>query len=300
MVLLNSQSYAGLANVSSAQMKRQYGKFLAMFITGEMREGQEIGKLQCMAEIGGADYIYHNCSEVFFIPLYIKRVWEKHISSTNSKGDKYDQLVAFGGWNDEQKIDDQCRYVYYIAGLGLDTETKKVKIHEKDIEPNEIKKGDKVLIYFKCAATKYQGAMNLVDELAKRSKTLPPLSDNVEFEKTVVTPRRFIIKTVVGVQKTENYGNKAVFKFEPVTMIPDKMVENIMNVSVELTPEFEKQFKTNKESQIRTKGSRTESSQTQVPSTDKVPTFEGTDKKDDDKKENENKNIPKDDFDLGI
>lgn len=297
-MLLNSQNYSGLANVSSAQTKRYQGKFFPIFITGEMREGQDIGKLQCMSEIGGSDYLYHNSSEIFFIPLYIKRVWEKYIEAKNNKGEKYDQLVAFGGWEDEQKIDDQCRYVYYIAGLGLDSETKKVKVHEKDLENNEIKKGDKVLIYFRCAATKYQGAMNLVDELSKKSKDIPPLSDNPEFEKNIVTPRRFIVKTTVASYKTENWGNKAVFKFDPATMISDKMVETIMNLSVELLPDFEKQFKTNKESQIRTKSSNSSES-ISMPSTDKVPTFEGSDKTED-SKEDVNKDIPRDDFDLGL
>ena len=298
MALLNSQNYSGLANVSSAQMKRQFGKFLPMFITGKAREGQEVDKMQCQPEIGGVDYIYHNCTEVSFIPLYIKRVWEKYIKAKSGKGEDYDQLVAFGGWADEPKIDDQCRYVYYIAGLALDQETKKVKIHEKDIENNEIKQGDKVLIYFRCAATKYQGAMDIVDELAKRSKTLPPLSDNPEFEKNIVTPRRFIIKAIVGSQKTENYGDKSVFNYEPVTMIPDKMVESIMNMSNELIPEFEKQFKTNKESQIRTRSSGA-AAQPNASSTGNAPTFENTDKSDD-KKADDNKNVPKDDFDLGI
>ena len=293
MTLLNSKSYGALSNVTSVVRERYTGKFFPMFITGEMRPNQEIGKLQCQQEVGGDDYLFHNCSEVNFIPLFIKKVWEKYTKATNPKGGEWDQLIAFGGWNDEPKMDEDCRYVYYIAGIGLDPETKKVKLHEKDVANAKIAKDDKVLIYFRCHATKYDAAMKLMDQFTEKSKNSPPLSDDPVFEKNIVTPRRFIVKTTIGTYKTDDYGNKAVFKFDISSMLPDKMVENIMNFSMDFVTDFEKQFKENKENQIRKPAQNsTQQTQNNEPSKD-TPTFEEPNPPVDD-------NVATDDFDLGI
>jgi len=240
MALLNSDAYGDLAKVSASTSIRKPGKFFSMFITGEPRPEQEMGKLQCMTKIEGGKYLIHNSSSIYFIPYFIKRVWEKYATVPGKTGE-YDKLVAFGWDDDVPKIDDSCKFSYIVAGLLLNSETKKAVVHSEDIEDAEIKAGDPVLVFHKCAGMKFDGAMKLIDAIANKAKDLPPLSNNPEFEKKVVAPRRFICTTTVGIAPSK-HGNKNVFQFEIGQVLPDKAVEQVMNSAMELMPEFERQF----------------------------------------------------------
>jgi hypothetical protein len=267
--LLNSESYGKLAGASATANTRQPGKFMAVFITGEPREGQKQGQLQVMYDFDGGKYILNNVDEVLFIPYFIKRYWEKYVKASGRTGE-YDKLVAFG-WNDDvPKIDDTCKYSYTIAGLLLDPKTKKAMPLPEDVKDSGMKKGDPALIHFKCGGVKFNGAMKLIDEFAKKSKELQPLSDNPEFEKSVVTPRRYIVKATVGIQETA-HGNKNVFNFSLVTGLPDKAVEQVMQSAMTLLPEFEKQF----DRTAFVKGGSTAPKQTQSQQRD-APKFEDT------------------------
>jgi len=237
---INSAAYGDLAKVSASASTRKPGKFFSVFITGEPRPEQEMGKLQCMTKIEGGEYLIRNSTSIYFIPYFVKRVWEKYVKAPGKTGE-YDKLVAFGWDEDVPKIDDTCKFSYTIAGLLLDPGTKKAQVHSKDIEDAGIKLGDPVLIFYKCGGIKFNGAMKFIDAIATKAKGLPPLSDNPEFEKKVVAPRRFICKAEVGIESSD-YGNKNVFQFEIGQTLPDKAVEQVMNSAMGLMPEFERQF----------------------------------------------------------
>ena len=241
MALLNSEAYGDLTKVSSGGSRRAPGKFFSIFICGDVRPGQEYGKMQCMPSIDGGEYFIQNAANIYFISYFIKRYWEKTLSTKNKEGKDYSKLVGFGWGDDVQKIDDTCKYAYTIAGLALDSNTKKALLHPKDIEDAGIKKGDPILIHFKCAGMKFNGAMKFIDALANKAKSLPPLSNSPEFEKLVVTPKRFITTVSVAIAESQ-HGNKHVFQFVPETQLPDKAVEQVMNSAKGLMADFEKQF----------------------------------------------------------
>jgi hypothetical protein len=240
MALLNASDYGKLGDVSASQQRRSPGKFFSVFITGAIREGQEIGKLQCMTDVEKGKYLKQNQSEILFIPYFIKRYWAKYIDTKDQKGQTYSKLVAFG-WNDDvPKIDDDCRYAYYIAGLLLDDNFQAMK-HPEDIEAAGIKAGDPVLCFFNCGGIKFNGAMEFLNKIAEKAKDLPPLSNSPEFEKTVVYPRRFICKATVTTAESK-HGDKQVFDFDVFKQLPDKAVSQVMDSSMSLMDEFEKQF----------------------------------------------------------
>jgi len=107
MSLISADGYDQLSGVSSSQQKKVPGKFSAVFITGASREGQEIGKLQCMSDMDNGKYLLQNKEEVRFIPYFIKRFWAKYVETTSQSGDKYQKCVAFGWSDDIPKIDDE-------------------------------------------------------------------------------------------------------------------------------------------------------------------------------------------------
>jgi len=251
MSLLNASDYDQLGNVSTAHVKKSPGKFFSVFITGASREGQEIGKLQVMSDMDNAKYLKQNVTEIQFIPYFIKRYWAKYIDSKTQSGQDYQKLVAFGWSDDVPKLDDQCKYAYAIAGLLLGEDGKAMK-HAEDIDDAGIKAGDPVLCHFTCHGIKFNGGMKFIDHIADKAKDLPPLSDSPDFERTVVSPRRFVCKATVGTASS-NHGDKMVFAFEVVKQLPDKAVQQVMDSAIALMPEFEKQF--DKTAQVRGGGS---------------------------------------------
>ena len=237
MALLNAENYDELNKASSGGSKRQPGKFLSVFITGDVREGQEFGKFQCMPSIDGGEYLIQNAKTVYFIPYFIKKYWEKYTKSKSKDGKDYSKLIAFGWADDVPKMDDECKYAYTIAGVVLNAETKKALLHPKDIEDAGIKKGDPVMVHFKCAGVKVGNAVKFTSDVEKKASILPPISNSIEFEKKVVYPRRFIVAVTVGIASTE-HGNKNVFTFTPEIQLPDKAVEQVMNSFVNIYQRF--------------------------------------------------------------
>lgn len=242
MALLNSSNYDKLKDVSASATKYNKGNFFTIFITGDVRDGEDLKKMQCKSDVENGWFLIQNAEKILFIPYYIKRFWEKYEETSIKPGSKsWPKLVAFG-WNDDvKKIDDTCKFAYVIAGLALDPETKKAMKHTKDIPDSNIKAGDPVLIYFKCAGIKFNGGMKFLEQISSAAEKLAPLSDDIEFEKKVIYPRRFICSASVGIQPSE-HGNKNVFDFRIENQLPDKGVEQVMNSAVDLLPEFEKQF----------------------------------------------------------
>ena len=242
MAILNSGSYAGLNSVSAGTETRAPGKFKKVFITGAVRKGQEFGKMQVMSEVSDTgDYLVHNATEVYFIPYFIKRFWEKTVSVKGKDGSDYDKLVAFS-WDDKApKLDDQCKFQYLIAGPVLDPTTKKAMTYQKDYENAGIKTGDPILIYFKCGGIRFNSAMAYLDALSKKGKDLVAMSDSPEFEKNVVTPKRFISQATVTTTKSD-YGDKQVNTFTPMIQLPDAMIQKIMDAAAAIQSVFEEQF----------------------------------------------------------
>jgi len=287
MALLNSDNYGDLAKVSSGSSSREPGKFFSIFITGAARTGQEYGKLQCMPSIDGGEYLINNAASVYFIPYFIKRYWEKYITAKSRDGKDYQKLVAQGWGDDVPKIDESCKFAYTIAGVALDPQTKKALVHPKDIEAAKIKKGDPVMIHFKCSGMKFDGAAKFIKAIADKAKNLPPLSDNIEFERNVVSPRRFICGAKVVSAKTD-HGDKEVFEFSVDTQLPDKAVEQVMNSAMSFKTDFEKQF--DKTEFVKSSGSAPK------PNADAVP-FAGPDAPAPESKPSTNEG---DNFDLGF
>jgi hypothetical protein len=291
MALLNSQSYGELSTVSAFAVKRTPGKFYTVFITGNKRPGQQVGTMNSMYEIKDnaveADYLVHNSEDVTFIPYFIKRFWEKNIVTKDKAGNDQARLVSFGWSDDVPKLDDTCRYVYVIAGALMNSSTKKIATHQKDVDDAKIKTGDPVLIYFRCDGTKFSGGMNFINALGDKAKNLPPLSDNIEFERNVVSPRRFICGAKVVSAKTD-HGDKEVFEFSVDTQLPDKAVEQVMNSAMSFKTDFEKQF--DKTEFVKSSGSAPK------PNADAVP-FAGPDAPAPESKPSTNEG---DNFDLGF
>jgi len=289
--MLNSESYKDLGDVSASAGKRGQGKFHSVFITGKKRPGQDVGKMQVMSEVKenatDSDYLLHNVGEIKFIPYFIKRYWEKNVGGKDKNGKDFTKTVAFGWNKDVPKIDDACKFAYLIAGVVL--VDGKALTHPKDNEKAEIKKGDPVLIYFKCAGMKFNGAMKLLDALEEKRKSLTPLSTNPEFEKEIVTPRRFICTATVT-EAESAHGDKNVFEFVPTTALPEKAVEQVMNSAQTFKVDFEKQF--DKTNSIKSSSSQGHSANTES-TNDAVP-FEAAEPAPESKPKTE------ENFDLGI
>ncbi len=244
MALLNTDTYGKLAGVSSGTQGRKPGKFFSVFITGEPREGQDMGKLQVMKSIDSGVYLINNEEEIPFIPYFIKRYWEKFVASAGQNNESYDKLVGFG-W-DSKKSDDAAKYCYSVAGVALGKDMKALT-HKEDYDDAGIKAGDPILVHFKCGGIRFNGAMNFLNEIDKHASKLAPLSDSPEFEKSTVYPRRFVCKASVTIASS-NYGNKNVFKFDISKGLPDKAVQQVMDSSMSFYDDFIKQF--NKESSL--------------------------------------------------
>ena len=228
MSLLNADKYDGLSKYSQTA-GRESGPFMAAFITGEPREGQDVGKMQIMADFDKRIYVAQNAEELYFVIMHIKRYWEK-VENRNGR----DVTVAFG-WNDEPKLDDLCKFKYVISGLLLDPKEKFKKVS------HPVEEGQDALIYFKCQGVKFGSAMDIIDTYGKKTEELEPLSDNPKFEKEVVTPRRFITKAIVTTTDS-SHGKKYTYKFEPFKKLPDEVVTKFMDLAMAQSEEFEKQF----------------------------------------------------------
>jgi len=240
--MINSQSYSKLSTVSSKLPQRQPGKFFKVFITGAPREQQDVGKYQCMYDFDNQGYLVNNSKRVLFIPYFYKRYWEKTDRVKAKDGREYDKVVAFGWPEDMPKIDDTCRYVYLIAGLLMNENNQPVTL-PCDIPEKGLKKGEPAWIYFVCNGVRYGSAIKLLNDIAEAAKPtkMKPLSDDMEFERNVVSPRRFLLAAETTIQQT-NFGPKTVPAFKIVQQLPDQFVSKIIETSDKMLPEFEKQF----------------------------------------------------------
>jgi len=240
MSLLNASDFSDLAGVSASGGSKKPGKFFNVFITGQRRDGQQPGTYQCMKAFDSKDYFVNNANEVHFIPLYVKRYWTKYQDTKNQKGETYSRLIAFG-WDEKTPKAEGAKYEYLVAGYLFDAEKKGIAKHTSDYPEADIKKDDPIMIYFKCAGVKCGCGVDLVSRIADKAKTLSPISDNPQFEKDVVSIRRFIVKAGISTRET-NYGTRDIFDFQPIQNLPDNSCVKIIEDSKKHLADFEYQF----------------------------------------------------------
>lgn len=241
MALINASAFSNLAGVSAGVNQKKPGKFFNVFITGKRRDGQQPGTYQCMVGFGSSDYFVNNATEVYFIPMYIKRYWTKYQKAQNQQGETYDRLVGFGWKDGDNKPDSSAKYEYIIAGYLWDSESKNIVKHKKDIPDNDIHEGDSVLIYFRCKGIKCSSAFEFLSRVNDKAKNLVPLSDDPRFEQQVINPRRFLVKAGITSRDTQ-YGPSDSFDFHPVTAMSDDMVKKILEQSEKMIKDFDYQF----------------------------------------------------------
>lgn len=237
MSLINSEDYSDISGASNNTYKKIAKRFTNIFITGEMRDNQSIGKMQCMSDFDNEKYILNNVDQVNFLPLYVKRIWEKH---EDVPGQKWSKLVAFSWDPNRPKIDDKCKFSYIIAGCLLDENMKTMEWQE-DQPDNGIKKGDKILIYFKCSGTKYGNAMKFENDIEEKCRTLQPLSTDPAFERDKIYARRHVCKAKIGTVDT-SHGKKMVFEFSLDKELPVEMVKKVLDFVKEFDSKFDEQF----------------------------------------------------------
>ena len=246
MALINASSFGNLAAVSvNANAVKIPVKFFNVSISGKRRGKINSGYLQCpvgFSEDGNGDFIILNADDVYFIPLYIKKYWAKYMKQQSKDGkDSYEVCCAFG-WDEKSPKIDGAKTEYIIAGYLWDNVKKNIVKHEKDLEDNEIKAGEPVLIYFRCKGSKCNCAYELVKKVNDAAKNLNPLSDDATFEQNVINPRRFLIRTTIT-QKDSAYGPFDVFKFDVAQTLPDDLVMKILDAANnKFLKDFNKQF----------------------------------------------------------
>lgn len=240
MALLNANDFGELAGVSASQTIRKPGKFFNVSICGKRRGDQQPGTYQCPKSYDdkNTEYFVHNVNNVRFIPLYIKRFWTKYVKATSQQGQDYQKLIAFG-WDEKTPKIEGAKNEYIVAGYLMDD--KGIVKHNQDFDDRDIKKGDSVLIYFKCQGLKCGCAFDLVNRCTDAAAKLPPLSNNPNFEKSVVSIRRFIIDAGIT-SRDSAHGAFDVFDFKIFKQIPDETVINIIEQSKKFMTDFEYQF----------------------------------------------------------
>ena len=249
MALINTAGYENLAKMATITETKKPGKFFNVNISGKRRGKINAGYFQCAKSFDSDTYYLMNESEVYFLPLYIKRYWVKYKKGKSSSGQDIDLMCAFGWEDNSKKPDNECKYEYLIAGFLWDNTKNSIQKHQDDYEEAGIKAGDPILIYFRCKGTRCSCAFDLVRKINDKAKNLTPLSDNPTFEQAVVNPRRFLIKTTIE-SKNFDYnvgGNKQsstvdIFVFEPVKTIPDENVQQLLEASNKYLFEFNEQF----------------------------------------------------------
>lgn len=248
MALINASGYGELSKMTlSTKQQKKPGKFFPVSIAGKRRGKINAGYYQCVRDDENEKFFILNESEVYFLPLYIKRYWVKYSKAKRADGSEYELPCAFGWEDNAKKPDDTCKYEYKVAGYLYDNEKGCIRKHEEDYEEAGIKADDPVMIYFLCKGTRCSCAYQLIKSISEKAKDLPPLSDNPTFEQNVVSPRRFLIKA--GIQSRQfqfgpNHQTSSVdiFDFQLVKTIPDDNVQQLLEASNKWLKDFNEQF----------------------------------------------------------
>lgn len=283
--VINSSDYEELADFSENSGSRESGPFVNVFICGQPRPGQTVGTMSAIYpalwdEQNDSKYAIQNGTDVFFIPMVIKKVRSLYVD----KGGR--DVLKWFSWSPDGDKDypEGAKISVVIGGILMTSDYKTI--------PDKLDESHGVFVYFNCKGIKCGAAFNLLNDLNKHAETLEPLSDDPEFEKKVVLPRRFIIKTVVGTADSD-FGQKYVFNFEVHKRLPTKTVQSIMDKCKKWSAEFKKQFDFS--SSVSSGASATS---TPAPTEDSGVTFEDESAPADET--NGLGEIPDDELDIGI
>jgi len=272
MAKISSGDFQGLqGNVDNIKEK---GICKSVFICGKFRKGQQVGKMYCMKPdvdfdkvSGPDDYIIYEKDSIYILLTYIRKVRAKYDKVKTAKGDR-DVLTYFNySPSSNEKYPEGAKIEYIFAGMVFDLDKKEIM---KDEE------GNPHFVYFRNKGVKCGAAFEFVNAIVEKTNELTPLSDDPEFEKLGVTPRRFITKVSVGANEHPEYGTQLKFDYELFKQIPDDTAIDVINKSKKWMKEFDKQFDAT--NNISKGGNR---SFTKSSSELGNPSFEDTDDKDD-------------------
>lgn len=239
MPKIASSDYQGLNDYSGDSNQREPGIFQSVFICGKPRSGQKPGYMYCTnpgKTIENVktkdDYLVHEQETVHVILMFLRRVRAKY---QKVAGRDYDQLTYFC-WNPnkEENYPEGAKIEWIFAGALLSNEMKPIMDPE---DPTRV-----AFVYFRNKGVKCGNAFNYINVLDKKTEELTPLSDDPVFEKTVVTPRRFVTKVSVDTYDHPEYGGMYTFKYDLAAQLPDDKAVDIIEKSKKWTESFDKQF----------------------------------------------------------
>jgi len=235
-----ASDYQGLNDYSGDGNTREKGLFQSVFICGKPRQTQKPGFMYCTkpdktidTAKSAEDYLIYQQEKVYVILMFLRRVRAKY---EKVPGRDYDQLTYFC-WNPNNKDEvypEGAKIEWIFAGALFDENKKPVM----DVEdPTRI-----AFVYFRNKGVKCGNAFNYINLLEKKTEELEPLSDDPNFEKTVVTPRRFMTEVSVDTYQHAEYGGMYVFKYDLAVQLPDETCLDIIEKSKKWTDAFDNQF----------------------------------------------------------
>jgi len=241
MALIKSGKYTGLKSFSDQSGARR-GIFKALYITGQAREGEDVGKMQVIKEwdsnASSPELLINNASKVNFIIMFIKKTRFNKVDgklTCSSFNDTAGSISTSGRVcpksSDRSGFCETCRFQIIIAGALLNDKGQPMKDED----------GKTYLVYFRCNGMKYMPAQEYINSFEELACDLTPLSDDPNMEVQLVTPRRFITQAIVG-KRPSAHGEKNVFEFKAAKRIPDESVVKIMDDSQKYIKDFEGQF----------------------------------------------------------
>lgn len=239
MTKIASTEYENLKDFSATGGQKVKGPFLNVSICGKPRKGQTPGTMQCLnpgKDYDGPDtpdkYLFSEMKEIYVILMFLRRIRCKY---EKLQGRDYESLTYFC-WNpsDKENYPENAKIEWIFAGALMDENLKVI------MDPIDQERA--AFVYFRNKGVKCGKAFEFINLLEKKTSDLEHLSDNVEFEKYVVTPRRFITKASVSVYQHPEYGGMYVNDFSLYKQLPDDKVVDIMKRSQKWLQAFEKQF----------------------------------------------------------
>ena len=286
---IDAKNYGKLAGYSSGGAK-EAGPFTKIFISGEQRDDQDIRKMHAIVQSKwdskdlSEKFIVHNADKVNFIIMFIKKIRVKK----EQLGKDYPEITYYSYDPDnESTFPEGAKCEFIFAGALLDENYK--PILDRD-DPTRT-----ALVWFQNAGMRVGPAVEYLGELGKKSSELQPLSNDKDFERNIVTPRRWITQVTIESRKS-NYGNKDVYKYEAIKQLPDKNVEAIMDRCMKWVDPFDLQFDLSKS----VGGPQKSSGGSSYPPDNDNPTFGSEAEAETGAEVASTIDIPAEDIDLGI
>jgi hypothetical protein len=236
---IDANEYGNLKDFSASSTAREKGPFLNVSICGKPRKGQTVGTMQCLnpgksydSPDGPDKYLFVEKKLIYVILMFLRRVRCKY---EKRPGKEYESLTYFC-WNPTEKdsYPQDAKIEWVFAGAVMDENLKVI------MDPVEQERA--AFVYFRNKGVKCGKAFEFINTIGKKSEDLQPLSNDAEFEKNVVTPRRFITEVTIDIFKHPEYGGMYVFNYNLFKQLPDEKVKDIMDRSKNWVAAFEKQF----------------------------------------------------------